>query len=471
MAHLPVPNRPEFLTFPEGFMWGTATASYQIEGSALRHGGGASVWDTFCNRPGAVINGDTGMVGCNHYEHWREDVALMKKMGLKAYRFSMSWPRLFPEGVGRRNEEGFAFYNGLIDTLIEAGITPLVTLFHWDYPQALYERGGWLSPDSPAWFADYATACVEAFGDRVKHWITMNETVIFLKFGHWDGGMAPGIKLSRKEFGRALRHTFLAHGHAVRAIRAASAGPCQVSYAPVAENFIPRTESPEDIAAASSMQFAALSDLFWSRGLYYDPVLKGEWPADVAKAMGDDQPEISAEDLEIMSPKLDFLGLNYYSGTYARAGENGPESVPHAVAKPDTAVDWPVTPSGLYWTVRQCWERYQLPLFITENGLAYPDWVQLDGHVHDTARIDFLQRYLQWLHRATAEGIPVVGYTQWSMFDNFEWASGFRERFGLIHVDYETQKRTPKDSAKWYSGVIASNGASLWEEPRIESPF
>ena len=457
-----VPERPKTQTFPNGFLWGAATASYQIEGSALRNGGGASVWDTFCTRPGAVMNGDTGYVGCDHYNRFKEDVALMKKLGLKVYRFSLSWPRLFPEGVGRRNEEGFKFYSDLIDELLGAGITPLITLFHWDYPQALYERGGWLNPDSIQWFADYTKAVIDAYSDRVQNWITMNETVIFLKMGHQTAEMAPGIKLGLGEMALATKHALMAHGRSVQVIREFAKTPPKVSYAPVAGNVIPLTEDPKDIEAANTLHFSAQKDLFWSVSLYFDPVLLGQWPEDVAKRLGDHNPKISNSDLALMNQKLDFLGLNYYQGDYARMGDNGPEKVPFPVGKPDTAFEWPVTPDGLYWTVRQAWEKYQTPLFITENGLSSTDWVALDGHIHDGCRIDYLQRYLQWLQRATVEGIPVLGYTQWSFMDNFEWAQGFRERFGLIHVDYETKVRTPKDSAYWYAEVIKTNGAHIW---------
>jgi beta-glucosidase len=455
----PAPSKP---TFPEDFLWGAATASYQIEGSAKRNGGGASVWDTFCLRDGAVMNGDTGQVGCDHYNRFKEDVAIMKQLGLKTYRFSLSWPRLFPEGVGRRNEEGFKFYSDLIDELLAAGITPLVTLFHWDYPQALYERGAWLNPESIEWFAEYTKAVIDAYSDRVQNWITMNETVIFLKLGWHQGTMAPGLKLGLGEQGVLTKHALMAHGRSAQVIREFAKTPPKVSYAPVAGNVIPATDDPKDIEAAYALHFGCHEDPYWSISVYYDPVLLGEWPEAVAKRLGEHNPSISQKDLELMHQPLDFIGLNYYSGEYAKMGDNGPEKLKWPVGKPDTAFDWPITPDGLYWTVRQAWERYKTPIFITENGLSSVDWVALDGHVHDAGRIDFLKRYLQWLHKAIDEGIPVLGYTQWSLMDNFEWSSGFRERFGLVHIDYQTLKRTIKDSGLWYADVIKSQGANIW---------
>lgn len=456
------PQLPQKLTFPEGFLWGVATASYQIEGSARRDGGGPSVWDTFCDRPGAVLNGDTGFVACDHHSHFRADVQLMKQMGLQCYRFSISWPRLFPEGTGRRNEAGFKFYGDLIDELLAAGITPLVTLFHWDMPQALYERGGWMNPECIQWFTDYTRAVVDAFSDRVQHWITLNETVIFLKMGHQTAEHAPGVKLGDGELATAVKHALLAHGRSVQVIRERAKTPSVVGYAPVAGNTIPLTDDPRDIEAANHFHFGANDDPFWSFALYNDPVLLGQWPEAVAKRLGRHNPVVTQADLSVMNQKLDFLGLNYYQGSYARMGPDGPEHVKWPTGRPETAFHWPITPDGLYWTVRQSWERYKTPLFITENGISTRDWVGVDGKVHDESRIDFLRRYLQWLHRATDEGIPVIGYTHWSFLDNFEWAQGYKERFGLVHVDYETLVRTPKESAAWYSQVVRTNGASLW---------
>ena len=290
----------------------------------------------------------------------------------------------------------------------------------------------------------------------------MNETVIFLKMGHQTAEHAPGVKLGDGELAVAVKNTLLAHGRSVQVIRERAKRPPFVGYAPVAGNDIPLTDDPRDIEAANHFHFDTVGDPFWSFTLYNDPVLLGRWPEPVAKKLGKHNPPVSQAELDLMNQKLDFLGLNYYQGAYARMGSDGPERVKWPTGRPETAFHWPITPDGLYWTVLQSWERYKTPLFITENGLSTRDWVGLDGKVHDESRVDFLRRYLQWLHRAVDEGIPVLGYTHWSFLDNFEWAQGYKERFGLVHVDYQTLVRTPKQSASWYSEVIRSNGSSLW---------
>jgi len=452
------------MAFPKDFIWGAAAASYQIEGAAYEDGKGLSVWDMFCKKPGAVFQKHTGDIACDHYHRYREDVGLMKQIGLQAYRLSISWPRVIPQGTGAKNEAGLAFYDRLIDSLLEAGIEPFVTLFHWDYPLALYHRGGWLNPDAPNWFADYTAVVVDRLSDRVKKWMTFNEPAVFIGTGHKDGYHAPGDKLRLAEVTRAAHHVLLAHGKSTQVIRARAKTASYVGYAPNAAVRIPHTESPADIAAAKHVMFETFDQGVWQNGLWIDPVYLGYYPEGLLRAYGAEGPPIRPGDMAQIHQPLDFFGTNIYSCDRVRAkesGEPGAETVPYGPGYPLTGINWPVAPDSLYWGARLFSERYQKPLYITENGLSLRDWVSLDGKVHDPNRIDFLTRYLSALRRASADGANVAGYFQWSILDNFEWAEGYRERFGLIHVDYETQKRTLKDSAYFYSEVIRSNGANL----------
>ncbi|MBS1714564.1 MAG: beta-glucosidase [Armatimonadetes bacterium] len=450
--------------FPNDFVWGAATAAYQIEGSHDADGKGPSVWDEFCRRPGAVFQGHTGDQACDHVHRFRDDVALMRGLGLQGYRFSVSWPRVVPEGRGTVNVRGLEFYDKLVDELLEAGIRPYATLFHWDYPYSLFLEGGWWNPDSPRWFAEYASVVARRLADRVQDWFTLNEPGIFLVLGHVEGSHAPGVRGSAYEFFLALKQALLAHGLGVQAVRAASGPDCRVSYAPHCVVGVPATEDPADVEAARSYTFGDSNNgrKFWQQRLLLDPVLKGEWPEDIESALSHRSVGVTAEDLDTMHRPLDYLGLNYYSGELVRAGADGrPETVPDPPGMPRTLFDWPVRPEGLYWTLRFHTERYGLPMMVTENGLSNMDWVSEDGAVHDPQRTEFLRRYLRQARRAIGDGSDVLGYLHWSLLDNFEWADGYRQRFGLVHVDYATQKRTVKDSARWFSEVIATNGASL----------
>ncbi len=452
------------MPFPKHFTWGAAAASYQIEGGAEADGKGPSVWDMFCKKPGAVFQGHTGDVACDHYHRYREDVALMKQLGLHAYRLSIAWPRILPEGVGSINEAGLGFYDRLIDSLLEAGIEPFVTLFHWDLPLALYHRGGWLNRDSAAWFADYAGIVTERLSDRVKHWMTFNEPSIFIGLGHQKGIHAPGDKLRFAELTRAAHHVLLAHGKAVQTMRAASKRPLRIGYAPAAVGRIPHTASAADVAAAKHVMFDQFSKDILHNGLWIDPVYLGGYPEGLLRAFGDEGPPIAPGDLEIIHQPLDFFGTNIYNWQRVSAkanGETGAEHVSYPAGYPATALNWPVTPDALYWGARFFHERYQKPIYITENGLSTRDAVGHDGKVHDAQRVEFLTRYLAALRRAGDDGAEIAGYFQWSILDNFEWAEGYKERFGLIHVDYQTQKRTLKDSALFYAQVIRDNGANL----------
>jgi beta-glucosidase len=450
------------MSFPENFLWGAAAASYQIEGAAFADGKGASVWDMFCRKPGAVASGHTGDTACDHYHRYAEDVALMKAMGLKAYRLSVSWPRVLPEGTGAPNAAGLAFYDRLVDSLLAAGIEPWVTLFHWDFPLALYYRGGWLNRDSAEWFADYAALITDKLSDRVKSFMTLNEPQVYINSGHLEGRHAPGDKLALREVLRAAHNTLLAHGRGVQAIRANAKQPCRIGYAPASHPKVPLTDSPADLEAARRAFFAINQKHLANMSWWLDPVFFGEYPADGWRFYGADVPALRAGDLELISQPVDYFGINIYAGDCVRALPDGSfEQLPWPDSHPITAFEWPVVPQAMYHTARFCYERYKKPIVVTENGLSCRDWVSTDGKVHDPQRIDFMRRYLRELERTIDSGVPVEAYFHWSFIDNFEWARGYKERFGLIHCDYTTGTRTPKDSSYWYADVIRTNGASL----------
>ena len=454
--------------FPEGFLWGAATSSYQIEGAASDDGRGPSIWDVFCRRPGKIYAGHTGDVACDHYHRFPEDVALLRAMGLKAYRFSVSWSRVQPDGRGPANPHGLDFYRRLVDALLEAGIRPVVTLFHWDYPLALHRQGGWQNRDSAGWFADYAHLMGEALRDRVSHWITLNEPQVIVDSGYDRGRFAPGETQDRPSLLLGAHHLLLAHGRAVQAIRAAVGSSCQVGWAPVCITLAPATDHPEDVEAARAGMFAVDmhggEGTFWNNTWWMDPVFRGCYPEDGLAAFGADVPKLPATDLETIAQPIDFVGANIYHTERVRRGTDGrAERIRFPEGHPQTMMNWMVTPEALYWGPRFLYERYRTPILITENGLSCHDWVSSDGKVHDPARIDFTQRYLVELRRAIRDGARVDGYFHWSAMDNFEWGHGYSQRFGLVFVDYATQARTMKDSAYWYRDVIASNGGSLPE--------
>lgn len=453
------------MNFGKNFIWGAAAASYQIEGASREDGKGPSVWDMMCEQPGRIWEGHTGNVACDHYHRYKEDVQLMKEIGLQAYRLSVSWPRVLPTGTGKVNAKGLAFYDRLVDELLKAGIAPWVTLFHWDFPYELYNKGGWLNRDSAEWFADYTSVIVDRLSDRVSHWMTLNEPQCFVGLGMEFGIHAPGDRLGRKEVLRASHNVLLAHGRSVQVIRAAAKIKPTIGWAPATATAYPSTDQKSDIEAARKAMFDHDTTFelnngrkisVWSNAWWGDPVIFGKYPEDSWKAFGEDVPEIIPGDMEIIAQPIDFYGVNIYNGIEVRAGKNGePESVPLPQGAGMTAFRWSVTPECLGWGVKFFYERYQKPMVVTENGLSCNDWVSLDGEVHDPQRIDFLNRYLLSLEKSVQEGIDVRGYFQWSIMDNFEWAEGYKERFGLIYVDYPTQKRILKDSAKWYQGIIA----------------
>ncbi len=448
--------------FQQDFAWGAATASYQIEGGKTQGGRGLTVWDEFCERPGIIRDGSSGAVACDHYNRYKEDVAIMKEIGFRAYRFSLCWSRILPEGTGKVNQEGIDFYNGLIDELLANGIEPYVTLFHWDYPLALFRQGGWLNPKSSDWFAAYTKVVVDAFSDRVSHWMTLNEPQCFIGMGHGTGEHAPGLKLSNQEVLLAGHNALLAHGKAVQVIREHAKKAPQVGYAPVGVCSHPAVETPANIEAARKRMFSMENDSTWNSVWWMDPVLLGRYPEDGLRIYGDAVPAYTQADMDLISQPIDFFGTNIYNSCPIVADENGdPAFIDLGLGCPHTAIEWPITPEALYWGPRFLYERYHKPILITENGISCLDYVMSDGKVHDPMRIDFTARYLEQLRRATDDGIEVAGYFHWSLMDNFEWAQGYHERFGLVHVDYNTQKRTLKDSAYWMKSVIASNGADL----------
>ncbi|WP_028973690.1 GH1 family beta-glucosidase [Spirochaeta cellobiosiphila] len=460
------------MKFPNNFVWGAASAAYQIEGASFEDGKGLSIWDVHTNdtHPDPITgisnikNNDNGNIACDHYHRYREDVALMKKIGIKAYRFSLSWTRIIPDGQGAVNQKGIDFYNNLIDELLAAGIEPYITLFHWDFPQKLQEIGGWSHPDMPRIFADYVQVAVEAFSDRVKYWMTLNEPQCHIIVGHVDGKCAPKLRVSPKEAFYLIHSILKAHGLGVQRIRQYAKQNVQVGIAPNPSAFYPYSDNPDDQLAAQEKAFTADSRNLWATTWWLDPLLLGHYPEDGIEAYGSDFPQEinNPEDLAIINQSLDFLGCNFYTGACVRADNKGmPVIVDPKIGYDRTAFKWEVTPRILQYMPIFLYNRYHLPILITENGLSLSDWVSLDGKVHDPNRIDYMQRYLRELKKAIDRGVPVLGYLTWSIMDNFEWNDGYGERFGLIHVDYGTQKRTIKDSGYWYNKIIESNGKSL----------
>lgn len=447
------------MAFPKDFVWGAAAASHQIEGASRVDGKGESVWDMFGRKKGAIWREHTADVACDHYHRYAEDVALWQTLGLQAYRMSVSWPRILPDGTGKPNEAGLGFYDRLVDSLLAAGITPWLTCFHWDFPVALYHRGGWQNRDSADWFADYVSLLAERLSDRVRHFMTFNEPQCFVLMGLETAVQAPGDKLREREVVLAQHNVLRAHGKAVQALRAHAKQPLSIGYAPVGVTSIPASEDPRDLAAANQ-RMASPDPARWDNVSWYDPVFLGKYPQ-AAPWLGH-LPRGFERDLETIAQPIDFCGANIYAAAVVRAGADGaPELVPELPGAPATAFNWPVTPAALFHGPRFLHERYRKPIVITENGLSCRDWISVDGAVHDPNRIDFMTRYLRELHRAAEAGVPVQAYFHWSIMDNFEWQEGYKERFGLIYVDYQTQKRTPKDSALWYAKVIASNGQAL----------
>ncbi len=447
--------------FAKDFVWGAATSSYQIEGTGRDSGKGQNIWDVFTKEPGRVYEGHTGDIACDHYHRFREDVAYMKELGLKGYRFSIDWSRVLPEGTGKVNEKGIDFYNALIDELLEQGIEPYITLYHWELPYEIYKRGGWMNPEIVEWFGQYARLVAERFSDRVKYFFTLNEPQCFVGLGFLQGCHAPGVKAPLRDTFEMAHNALKAHGRAVQMLRAYGKQNVQIGYAPTSGMCYPEKETPKDIEAARKALFALPDDLSnwtWNVSWWSDPVILGKYPEEGMKKYEKYLPVITDEDMKLISQPIDFYGQNIYNGRCIRMGTDGrPEEVRRPAVFPKTATNWPVTPEALYWGPKFLYERYRKPIYITENGMACHDTVSQDGKVHDPNRIDFLARYLKNLKRA-AEEIDIRGYFQWSLMDNFEWDKGYAERFGIIYVDFETQERIWKDSAYWYRDLIRRNG-------------
>jgi beta-glucosidase len=442
--------------FPENFLWGAATSAYQIEGSPLADGAGPSIWHRFCHSPGRVRDGDTGDIACDHYRRFRDDISLMADLGLNAYRFSISWSRILPDGRGRVNKDGLAFYERLVDALLERGIQPMATLYHWDLPAALDDRGGWLNPDIAPWFADYASLMYRALDDRVRLWATVNEPWVVSDGGYLHGALAPGHR-SLFEAPIVSHHLLLAHAAAVEAYRAD--GKNAVGLVVNLEPKYPATDSEEDHAAT------ARADAYMNRH-YLDPALLGTYPEELAEVFGPAWPEFPEAELERIRQPIDFLGINYYTRNVTR---HDPDALPVRAGRvrqtrhAHTETDWEVYPDGLFDTLRWVRERYgPMPLYVTENGAAFYDPpAASNGRIDDPLRVEYYRQHIAAVLRAIQNGVDIRGYFAWSLLDNFEWAHGYSKRFGIVHVDYETQKRTPKASALYYSEVIGSGGAAL----------
>lgn len=449
------------ISFPEGFIWGSATSSYQIEGAWNEDGKGESIWDRFTHTPGNVIDGTNGDVACDHYHRWPEDVAIMKSLGLHAYRFSISWPRVLPEGRGRINQKGLDFYSNLVDGLLEAGITPFATLYHWDLPQALQDTGGWPDRSTAEAFVEYADVMSRNLGDRVKSWMTHNEPWCVSILSHQLGGHAPGWHDTAAAV-RAAHHVLLSHGWAVPVIRANSPD----SEVGITLNF--------EIKEAASNSEADIRKTRIEDGIYnrwfISAVYGRQYPADIVEHYMPHFPEgmtfIQPGDFEAIAAPTDFLGVNYYTRAIIRdeeAADNAPQT--HFPDLPLTEMpNWEVYPQGLYQTLHRIHFEYKPPkIYITENGVSYLDGPDANGRIADRRRQEYLQKHFTVAHRAIQNGVPLAGYFVWSLMDNFEWAKGYRQRFGIIWVDYDTLERIPKDSAHWYRQVIADNGLEAME--------
>ena len=439
--------------FPKNFTWGVAAAATQIEGAANEDGKGESIWDKFAAQPGKIAGGDTPAVACDHYHRYEEDFRLMNQLGIRHYRLSVAWPRIFPAGSGAVNEKGLAFYDRLIDSMLENSITPWVTLFHWDLPQALEDKGGWRVRATAEAFGAYADVVVNRLRDRVKNWMTINEAPSFIGNGYGKGHHAPGAQEPQKVLNQCYHNALLAHGEGVRAVREHGGPGARVGLVHNPQTPVPVTETPEDIAAART-QYARRSAQIMG------PIFKGGYPQEWLTEAGVNQPEFTADDLALIGQHTDFLGLNLYGGSFCRAGEgNAPQSLPLPSDYPRANLDWlNIMPQVMYWAVRHASEYYGIQEFyITENGLSQTDQPNEKGDVWDLGRREFYRNYLISLQRAITEGYNVNGFFAWSFMDNFEWAEGYAKRFGIVRVDYPTQKRTPKLSAGWYAQVLAQN--------------
>lgn len=446
----------ESTSFPPSFLWGAATSAYQVEGSPLADGAGPSIWHRFAHTPGKTANGETGDVACDHYHRYKDDVALMSELGLNAYRFSIAWARILPQGTGHVNPGGLAFYDRLVDELLQRGIQPAVTLYHWDLPAALEDRRGWLNRDIASWFADYARIAVRALGDRVAIWATLNEPWVVVDAGYVHGVHAPGHS-DLSQAPHASHNLLRAHGAGIQAIRAE--GGAKAGLVVNIEPKYPASDRAEDVAATRR------ADAYMNRQ-YLDPVFHRRYPAELREVFGDAWPEFPSADFDLISQPIDFLGVNYYTRSVTR---HDPGARPLQASRvrqsdrPHTALDWEVYPAGLTDTLLWVRQHYgDVPQYVTENGAAFDDPAATDGtDVSDPPRLAYFRDHLRAAHRALAQGVDLRGYFAWSLLDNFEWAVGYGYRFGLFQVDARSQRRIAKASARFYADVIRSNGSVL----------
>ena len=447
----------EQIQFPPDFLWGVATASYQIEGSPLADGAGASIWHRFSHTPGNVLNGDTGDVACDHYYRYASDFSLMRKLGIRNYRLSIAWGRVFPQGKGHINQPGLDFYSRLIDTLLENEISPNVTLYHWDLPVALHDLGGWLNPEIAKWYSDDAATMFRTLGDRVPMWSTFNEPVIVTDLGYLSGSHAPGHR--DKYEARIVAHNILrAHGMGVQAFRAMNSEASKIGLVVSVEPRYPASDSPEDKAAATRMHA-------WSNSQFLDPALLGRYPNELKEILGDAWTEPSDEDMTLIHQPIDYVGVNYYTRSVVEHDATKPPFCVNRIPQegnPHTEMGWEIYPQAFTDILTWIHNRYNgIPIYVTENGSAWPDPPAAEnGRVEDPLRIAYLEDHLDAVRAAMDQGVTLRGYYAWSLLDNFEWSYGYTKRFGIVHVNYETQERTIKDSGRYYSRVIAANGAA-----------
>lgn len=441
-------SKPGF-EFPRNFLWGAGTAAYQVEGAWNVDGKGESIWDRYSHTPGKVLGGDTGDDACDHYHRFAEDIEIMRQLNLKSYRFSISWPRVMPNGRGQVNEKGLDFYDRLVDSLLLAGIEPFLTLYHWDLPQALQDLGGWDNRDTCGYFADYAALMIRRLGDRVRFWTTFNEPGVFAFRGNRYGQLAPGFTDDALAL-RVAHNVHVAHGMGVQALRS-SQSDIEVG---LVLSLWPSEPLSDSKSEAESAEKLWQKDESW----FLDPILCGRYPIIGSREYGDLMPEIKPGDMALIAQKLDFLGVNFYSRNLV-----GPDGPIHPVPGSEyTSWGWEEAPEAMYRMLMRLHQEYRLPpIYITENGASYADEVSGDGLVHDTRRVNYLSNHLVQLHRAMDQGVDVRGYFAWSLLDNFEWAQGYSKRFGIVHVDYKTQKRIIKDSGHWYAQTVRWNGFSL----------
>lgn len=443
--------------FRKDFIWGVGSACVQVEGASFIDGKGVSNWDVFGKMDNICYQNQTSDDGPDSYNRFKEDIALAKKLGVQAYRFSFSWTRILPNGVGKVNEQGLKFYDALIDEIIKAGMKPFATIFHWDYPFELYLKGGWLNPESPLWFLEYVKVVADRYKDKISHWVPINEPPNVVEVG----GQALRATISTKERLQMVHNVLLAHGHGAKYLKdlgcTVGTALCSSLYAPYNEN------DPKDIEAARKALFAAPKDDTWKIALWADPIFLGKYPDEYYKIYSEfDRPKITEEDMKLISTPLDFYGQNLYTGSPVTATEDGGFKIlNHPIGNPKTGMDWEVYPKIMYWAAKYLTERYKKPFYIMENGCVVTDIVSEDKKIHDGPRIEYYKQYLKQLRRAYEDGIDVRGYINWALLDNYEWFNGFQKRFGIVYVDYATKERIEKDSYYAYQEIVKTNGENL----------